>query len=164
MFLLKTLSATLQTPLTRDDVLGTYAGLRPLVEGEGEGGGDRTADLSRRHAVIGGGGGLVSIVGGKLTTYRRMAQDAVDAAVRAGGLAGRAGPCRTRALPLLGAAGRDALAAVPAPRRLVDRHGTEAPAVVALAGGDPDLLAPVAPGLDVLGVAGLHAAAAEGGA
>src|SRR4051794_950722 len=106
MFLLQTLSATLQTPLTRDDVLGTYAGLRPLVEGDGE----KTADLSRRHAVIRGDGGLVSVVGGKLTTYRRMAEDAVDAAVQAGGLGAKAGPCRTRDVPLVGAAGRDALA------------------------------------------------------
>ena len=73
-------------PLGRADVVGTYAGLRPLVEGDGE----RTADLSRRHAIIRGEGGLVSVVGGKLTTYRRMAEDAVDAAVAAGGLpAGR---------------------------------------------------------------------------
>ena len=104
----------------------------------------------------------MSIVGGKLTTYRQMAQDAVDAAIEAGGLADAAGPCRTRDLPLVGAAARDALAAVAAPSRLVDRHGTEAPAVLALAAGDPQLLAPVAPGLDVLGVEVLHAARAEG--
>jgi len=159
-FLLSTLSTALAVPLTQQDVAGTYAGLRPLVDADGPP--TRTADLSRRHAVIRGGGGLVSIVGGKLTTYRRMAQDAVDAAIDAGGLAGAAGPCRTRDLPLVGAASRSALAAVLAPRRLVDRHGTEAPAVVALAGGDPELLAPVAPGLDVLGVEVLHAARAEG--
>jgi glycerol-3-phosphate dehydrogenase len=156
-FLLTTLSTALAVPLTQDDVVGTYAGLRPLVDGEG-----KTADLSRHHAVIRGDGGLVSIVGGKLTTYRRMAQDAVDAAIEAGGLADAAGPCRTRDLPLVGAAPRSALAAVAAPSRLVDRHGTEAPAVVALAGGDPELLAPVAPGLDVLGVEILHATLAEG--
>jgi glycerol-3-phosphate dehydrogenase len=157
-FLLKTLSGALAIPLTEDDVVGTYAGLRPLVDRDD----DKTADLSRRHAVIRSGGGLVSIVGGKLTTYRRMAQDAVDAAIEAGGLTDTAGPCRTRDLPLVGAAARDALAAVAAPSRLVDRHGTEAPAVVALAAGDPQLLAPVAPGLDVLGVEVLHAARAEG--
>jgi glycerol-3-phosphate dehydrogenase len=156
-FLLSTLSAALETPLTRNDIAGTYAGLRPLVDGDG-----RTTDLSRRHAVIRGGGGLVSIIGGKLTTYRRMAEDAVDAAVAAGGLTAQAGPCQTRHLPLVGAASRDALGAVPAPARLVDRHGTEAPSVMALAGGDPALLAPVAPGLDVLGVEVLHAIAAEG--
>jgi glycerol-3-phosphate dehydrogenase len=155
-FLLATLSASLDVPLTREDVAGTYAGLRPLVEGDA----GRTADLSRRHAVIRGDGGLVSVVGGKLTTYRRMAQDAVDAAVAAAGL--EAGPCRTQDLPLVGAAPRDTLAAIPAPRRLVERHGTEAPAVLARAGGDPELLAPVLPGLDVLAVEVLHAAAVEG--
>jgi glycerol-3-phosphate dehydrogenase len=155
-FLLATLSTALAVPLTQSDVAGTYAGLRPLVDGVG-----KTSDLSRRHAVI-RSGGLVSVVGGKLTTYRRMAQDAVDAAIDAGGLAGTAGPCRTRDLPLVGAASRDALRAIPAPARLVDRHGTEAPAVVALAAGDPELLAPVAPGLDVLGVEILHAMRAEG--
>jgi glycerol-3-phosphate dehydrogenase len=159
MFLLDTLSGALEVPLGREDVLGAYAGLRPLVEAGGAS--TRTADLSRRHAVIAGDGGLLSIVGGKLTTYRRMAQDAVDAAVAAGGLAG-AGPCRTRTLPLVGAASRQELASVPAPARLVDRHGVEAPAVLALAGGDPELLAPVAPGLDVLGVEVLHAVRAEG--
>jgi len=54
------------------------------------------------------------------------------------------------------------LAAVAAPRRLVERHGTEAPAVLARAGGDPELLAPVVPGVDVLAVEVLHAAAVEG--
>jgi glycerol-3-phosphate dehydrogenase len=156
MFLIDTLSTALEAPLGREDVLGAYAGLRPLIEGDG-----RTSDLSREHAVIRGDGGLVSIVGGKLTTYRRMAQDAVDAAIAAGGLAG-AGPCRTRRLALIGAAPRRELAAVQAPARLVDRHGTAAPAVLALAGGDHELLAPVAPGLDVLGVEVLHAVLAEG--
>jgi glycerol-3-phosphate dehydrogenase len=154
-FLLATLNSALETPLAREDVLGTYAGLRPLVAAEG-----RTADLSRRHAVFRHGGGLVSIVGGKLTTYRQMAQDAVDAAIEAGGLHAR--PCRTTDVPLLGAAPRQALAAIPAPARLVDRYGTEAPEVMALAHGDPQLLAPLAPGLDVLGVEVLHAARAEG--
>jgi glycerol-3-phosphate dehydrogenase len=154
-FLLATLNSALETPLGREDVLGTYAGLRPLVAAEG-----RTADLSRRHAVFRHGGGLVSIVGGKLTTYRQMAQDAVDAAIEAGGLHAR--PCRTTDVPLLGAAPRQALAAIPAPARLVDRYGTEAPEVMALAHGDPQLLAPLAPGLDVLGVEVLHAARAEG--
>lgn len=62
----------------------------------------------------------------------------------------------------MGAAPRQALAAIPAPARLVDRHGAEAPAVLALAQGDPALLAPVAPGLDVLLVEVLHAMRAEG--
>jgi glycerol-3-phosphate dehydrogenase len=156
LYLLETLSAALEIPLTRDDVLGAYAGLRPLVDGDGA-----SADLSREHAVIRGAGGLISVIGGKLTTYRKMAEDAVDAAVATGGLRS-AGPCRTARLPLVGAAPRQALASVPAPARLVDRHGAEAPAVLARAEGDLELLAPLAPGLDVLGVEVLHAVAAEG--
>jgi glycerol-3-phosphate dehydrogenase len=155
-FLLRTMSAALERPLDRADVVGTFAGLRPLVDGAE----DRTADLSRRHAVVRGEGGLVSVVGGKLTTYRRVAEDAVDAAVDAARLP--AGPSRTRTIALVGAAPRQALAAIPAPSRLVDRHGTEAPAVLALAGGDPELLAPIAPGLDILRVEVLHALRAEG--
>ena len=121
-FLLETISGALEVPLTDADVLGTYAGLRPLVDGAP---GTRTADLSREHLVLRGPGGLVSVVGGKLTTYRRMAQDAIDAT----GLTDR--PCRTRDLPLLGAAPREALARVEGPERLVRRFGTEAPTVLA---------------------------------
>lgn len=156
-FLLETLSVALERPLTEDDVIGTFAGLRPLVDSAAD---QRSADLSREHLVREDPGGRITVVGGKLTTYRQMAEDAVDAAVRAGALL--AGPSRTAQLPLVGAAPRAALAAVPAPARLVDRHGTEAPDVLALAAGDRDLLAPLAPGLDVLRVEVLHAVRAEG--
>lgn len=128
-FLLDTIGTAVAEPLDRSDLLGTYAGLRPLLDtGTGA-----TADLSRRHAVLTAADGLLTVVGGKLTTYRRMAEDAVDATglttVR----------CRTRRLPLVGATG---LEAVRAPRRLIAKYGSEAPDV--LAGGDSD---PVAPGL-----------------
>jgi glycerol-3-phosphate dehydrogenase len=85
-FLLEMASSALARPLTRDDVIGRFAGLRPLVAA----GGGKTADLSRRHAVVTGPNGVVTVVGGKLTTYRRMAQDAVDAL----GLATGASPTR----------------------------------------------------------------------
>jgi glycerol-3-phosphate dehydrogenase len=135
-FLLDVISAVFDRPLGREDVAGAYAGLRPLLDAGG-----RTADLSRRHAVLTSADGVVTVVGGKLTTYRRMAQDAVDAAVRRGRL--YAGPCRTRDLPLVGAAPRE---------RLVRRYGTEAGAVLADARdrtglGDAALLAPVADGV-----------------
>lgn len=156
-FLLQTISSALARPLAPEDVVGTFAGLRPLVAGAP---GVSTADLSRRHAIVRGERGLVSVIGGKLTTYRRIAEHAVDVAVGAAGLS--ALECRTRELPLVGAAPRQALASIPAPGRLVDRHGVEAPGVLALAGGDPALLAPVAPGLDVLLVEVLHALRAEG--
>jgi glycerol-3-phosphate dehydrogenase len=90
-FLLEVGSSALARPLTRDDVIGRFAGLRPLVAS----GSGKTADLSRRHAVVTGPNGVVTVVGGKLTTYRRMAQDAVDAL----GLA--AGPSRTRDIRLI---------------------------------------------------------------
>ena len=73
-FLLATASHVLQRNLTRDDVIGSYAGLRPLLQADG-----RTADLSRHHAVLRAPNGVITIVGGKLTTYRRMAADAVNA-------------------------------------------------------------------------------------
>ncbi|RNL60653.1 glycerol-3-phosphate dehydrogenase/oxidase [Nocardioides marmoriginsengisoli] len=123
-FLLDVISRVLETPLTRDDVVGAYAGLRPLLKSDGS-----TADLSRKHAVLTSDTGVITIVGGKLTTYRRMAEDAVDAAVAQRSLA--AGPCRTKALPILGAADADTLAHVAAPPRLVRRFGTEAPDVLA---------------------------------
>jgi glycerol-3-phosphate dehydrogenase len=122
-FLLETVSSALRSPLTRGDLLGTFAGLRPLLHT----GGDSTADISRRHAVITASDGLVTIVGGKLTTYRRMAQDALDAALDSAGIT--AAPCSTRRLPLVGAASREALEAVAAPARLVHKYGTEAVAV-----------------------------------
>jgi glycerol-3-phosphate dehydrogenase len=146
-FLLDTLSRGLERSLSRADVIGTYAGLRPLLAGA-EG---RTADLSRRHTVVQGGDGLWTVLGGKLTTYRRMAQDVVDKLTDV--------PARTRDLPLVGATGsmpRDV------PVRLVRRYGAEARAVAALAGGDARLLEPVAPGLPVLGVELRWGVVAEG--
>jgi glycerol-3-phosphate dehydrogenase len=147
-FLLDVIGSVLARPVTREDVVGAYAGLRPLLDADG-----RTADLSRRHAVLTSPTGVVSVVGGKLTTYRRMAEDAVDVAVARRGLP--AGPCRTRLLPLVGAAPREALERVEAPRRLVRRYGAEAPAVLASAVGvsglaAEELLAPVSDDLPVM--------------
>ena len=148
-FLLDVVSGVLARPLARHDVVGAYAGLRPLLDaGDGS-----TADLSRRHAVLTGPDGVVTVVGGKLTTYRRMAEDAVDAALAASRISG-AGPSRTRTLPLLGAAPRPVLATLGEPERLVRRYGTEAALVLASAReqtglGDDELLAPVAPGVPV---------------
>jgi glycerol-3-phosphate dehydrogenase len=142
-FLLDVLNSVLDVALRPSDVLGAYAGLRPLLA-QGD---SRTADISRRHAVIDDPDGIISVVGGKLTTYRRMAQDAVDAAVSARRLP--AGPCRTRRLPLPGAASRAQLARVPAPRRLVQRYGTEA--VDVLAGAPVELRRPIGPDIPVTG-------------
>ncbi len=150
-FLLDVVSAAFARQLHRDDVVGAFAGLRPLLDLSANGDGS-TADLSRRHAVLTSRTGVVTVVGGKLTTYRRMAEDAVDAAVTAAGL--DAGPCRTRRLPLLGAASREVLAGLELPARLVRRYGTEAELVLAAARevsglADDELLAPVADGVPV---------------
>ncbi|MGY1741223.1 MULTISPECIES: glycerol-3-phosphate dehydrogenase/oxidase [unclassified Blastococcus] len=133
--LLETVNRVLAEPLTRDDVVGSYAGLRPLVlpASAGSGPGDATADLSRKH-LLSWEGAVLTVVGGKLTTYRAMAEETVDAVVaRLGRGAVRSVTAR---LPLVGAAPRPALARVDAPPRLVARYGTEAPAVAAL-GAEP---------------------------
>jgi glycerol-3-phosphate dehydrogenase len=93
--------------------------------------------------VITSDDGLVTIVGGKLTTYRRMAQDALDTALAQSDVAVRRS-CLTHRIPLVGAADRAQLAAVRAPARFVQRYGVEAPEVIA---GPPSLLEPIAPGL-----------------
>jgi glycerol-3-phosphate dehydrogenase len=149
-FLVDTASAALARPLDRADVVGAFAGLRPLLRAGG-----RTADLSRRHAVLTSRTGVITVVGGKLTTYRRMAQDAVDAAVRVAGLP--AGPCRTTRLPLAGATSRAELARLAATgpsARLVRRYGADAALVLDASREvsgltDHDLLAPVAEGIAV---------------
>nr|WP_254050695.1 glycerol-3-phosphate dehydrogenase/oxidase [Dietzia sp. WMMA184] len=146
-FLLDVVNRALEVRLTRDDVLGTFAGLRPLVDsGDGD-----TADLSRDHALRTSDNGLVTITGGKLTEYRLMAEQVVDLVAGRAGLP--AGPCRTADLPLVGAPGHPvaAVAATSAgllPASLVARYGQEAGTVVAASLLDRPLEA-VAEGLDV---------------
>ena len=144
-FLLDVVGTAFGRTLRRDDVAGAYAGLRPLLETVGT---DSTADLSRKHAVLTSRTGVVTVVGGKLTTYRRMAQDAVDAI----GLT--TAPCVTASTPLLGAASRADLARLEQPARLVRRYGTEAALVRNTARtvsglSDAELLAPIADGIPV---------------
>ena len=104
--------------------------------------------------------GAVTVVGGKLTTYRQMAQDAVDVIAARAGV--RAGPCRTSRLALVGA--QPAGAGVPAgiPERLVRRFGAEAEEVAALTGGRGELLEPLAPGVPALAVEVLAAVERQG--
>jgi glycerol-3-phosphate dehydrogenase len=133
--LLGTVNRVLADPLTAADVVGAYAGLRPLVlpASAGTGPGDATADLSRKH-LLHRAGSVLTVVGGKLTTYRAMAEETVDAALDV--LGGGARRSVTARLPLVGAAPRRVLAAVDAPARLVARYGTEAAQVHAL-GAEP---------------------------
>lgn len=134
-FLLETISTVLAEPLTRSDVCGTFSGLRPLLRGR-HADDEQTADLSRRHAVIEEDDGVLSVVGGKLTTYRRMAQGGVDAAVRRRGLP-TARASVTSDLPLVGAWPRARSGEVRAAARLVRRYGAEAPFVAGLGATGP---------------------------
>lgn len=144
-FLLATLSRALATPLSSADVLGRYAGFRPLLDT----GAGSSADISRRHAIVSSADGrMLTLVGGKLTTYRRMAQDVVDRVTARHG-----GPSsRTARLPLVGATAPRALADRQVPARLARRYGAEAPAVAAMAQSDRSLLEPLFDGTPVLGV------------
>lgn len=143
--LLDTINKALERPLSTDDVRGVFSGLRPLVEEVGAGVSPSTADLSRKHLVAVGENGLITVVGGKLTTYRAMAEDAVDEAVSRSGL--RAGPCHTAELPLIGATGTPDESGLPS--SLIARFGAEAPNVLDVA-QVPDAGAPIAPGIDVI--------------
>lgn len=150
-FLLEVLNRALRTPIRRDQVRGAYAGLRPLVDT----GGTSTADISRRHLVAVSEGGFVNVLGGKLTTYRRMAEDAVDRAVVLASLP--AAPCRTAALPLVGA-----VAAPCRPASALDwRYGAEAGQVLARARCAAPR-EPIADGIDVTRAEVEFAVRAEG--
>ncbi len=151
-YLLGHVNAVLTDPLRVDDVVGVYAGLRPLIAGASS----ETAKLSREHAVAEPAPGHVVVAGGKFTTYRVMAADAVDVATRSLGRA--AAPSLTRHLPILGAVGyhelradRAALAArsglpVSTVERLLGRYGSVVTDLFDMIDRDPALAAPLAGG------------------
>ncbi|MGB3353025.1 MAG: glycerol-3-phosphate dehydrogenase/oxidase [Mycobacterium sp.] len=144
-FLLDTVNTALDTALGPADVVGAYAGLRPLIDT----GAGRTADVSRDHAVVESPSGVISVIGGKLTEYRFMAEDVVDRAVTLRGLT--AGVCRTRNLPLVGAPANPVASlrsSADLPGSLVARFGAEAPNVIARAGCERPI-DQVAEGIDV---------------
>jgi glycerol-3-phosphate dehydrogenase len=187
-YLLRAVNRWTSAALTPADVTGTWAGLRPLVSGARNA---RTADLSRRHAVVVSPDGLVTVTGGKLTTYRRMAADTIDAAVGQLGQAGQSGqagqagqtaqagqagrsprrtPSSTARLPLIGAGDRSAPGldiplsdrlSVSSRTHLEGRYGSEAPQVLALAAADPSLLEPLVSGLPYLRAEAVWAARVE---
>ena len=145
-FLLDTVNTALDVALSPDDVIGAYAGLRPLIDA-GEG---RTADVSREHRVVESPSGVLSVIGGKLTEYRYMAEDVLDRAVALRGLT--ATGCRTRNLPLVGAPSNPVAtlrSPVELPGSLVARYGAEAPNVIAAASCDRPT-EQVADGIDVI--------------
>ena len=155
-YLVSAVNAFVSSPISEADVLGTWAGLRPLVKGAAT---ERTADLSRRHDVRTSAEGLVTVTGGKLTTYRRMAADTVDAALAQlgrGGRQRRRSP--TRRLRLHGAEGGRPPAT---DGHLPSRYGGEAARVSTLASSRPEWGAPLVPGLPYLAAEAVWAAREE---
>jgi glycerol-3-phosphate dehydrogenase len=171
-YLLRNVNKFLRRKIEHTDLLGTYAGLRPLLAPAGTNAGTTTSALSRDHAVIEGPEGMVTIVGGKYTTYRIMARDAVDAAARPLGRA--LPPTPTAALPLVGAVGCRVVAnqlprlstgyGVPEPalRRMLHRYGDELPDVLAPIANDRSLGVPVTGTAGYLPVEFLRAVTHEG--
>jgi glycerol-3-phosphate dehydrogenase len=167
-YVLGQVNSVLATPLTREDVEGVYAGLRPLLAGEN----DQTSKLSREHVVAHPAPGLVVVAGGKYTTYRVMAKDAVDEAAR--GLDFRVAPSCTDEVPLLGAEGyraawnaRQRTAAradlhVARVEHLLRRYGSLTEQVLALSAQRPELARPLPGAEDHLAAEVVYAATHEG--
>jgi len=153
-YLLRAINGAVTTTITEADILGTWAGLRPLVRAATS---ERTADLSRRHSVRASAGGVITVTGGKLTTYRRMAADTIDVAVKELGVAGRR-PSRTKHVLLHGASGWDS-AALPA--ELATRYGGDAREVLALLRADATLTEPIVAGLPYSRAEVVYAARSE---
>jgi glycerol-3-phosphate dehydrogenase len=167
-YVLDQVNRVLAVPLTRDDVEGVYAGLRPLLAGES----DTTSKLSREHTVAHPVPGLVMIAGGKYTTYRLMARDAVDAVGH--GLDGKVAPSCTDQIPLAGADGFQALwnsrhtiarssgLHVARIEHLLRRYGGLTGELLDMIAADPGLGKPLAGADDYLRVEAVYAVTHEG--
>ena len=150
-YVLRALNASVTTGITADDITGVWAGLRPLVKAASSG---RTADLSRHHALHTSDSGVISITGGKLTTYREMAQDTVDAVAKQLGVSTA---CSTQKLPLLGAKGhRPQPVGTPA-AHLAGRYGSLVAEVQTLVTTEPSLGQPLVPGMPYLRAEAVYA-------
>ena len=167
-YLLEQANAALARPLVRDDIVGVYAGLRPLIAGEG----DDTTQFSREHAVAQPTDGLISIAGGKYTTYRVMAADAVDMAVE--GIERSVPKSTTEDIPLIGADAWESTWKDAAPRlagehglpehlveRLLWRHGSVVTSVLDIADDEPEY-AEILPGGGYLAAEAIYAVRHEG--
>jgi glycerol-3-phosphate dehydrogenase len=167
-YVLDHINSVLARPLTHDDIEGVYAGLRPLLAGES----DETSKLSREHAVGRVAPGMVAIAGGKFTTYRVMAADAIDAASH--DLRKGVAPSITDQVRLLGADGYHALVNQidtiaeeyglhpHRVRHLLDRYGSSIYEVLETADDRPELLLPIPAASDYLQAEAVYAATHEG--
>ncbi|MHB8219337.1 MAG: glycerol-3-phosphate dehydrogenase/oxidase [Acidimicrobiales bacterium] len=166
-YLLEAVNAVTSARLTRADITGVWAGLRPLLAPQGNRHqSERTADLSRRHTVTASPNGVITVTGGKLTTYRKMAEDTVDqVSAKLGGAKRR---CVTSSLRLRGSRrsepvdpGRSSDLDAGVEEHLRARFGDELGAVLDTADGRPELLSPLIAGLPYLGVEVVYAARHE---
>jgi glycerol-3-phosphate dehydrogenase len=167
-YILEHVNSVLRDPLTRDDVEGVYAGFRPLLSGRS----DDTAKLSREHTVATPAPGLVVVTGGKYTTYRVMAKDAIDVAVR--GLDRVLPASATERVPLLGAEGFEVLwnerqriadrsgLHVVRVEHLLRRYGSAVTDLLRLVEADPSLARPLPGAEDYLRAEAVYAASHEG--
>jgi glycerol-3-phosphate dehydrogenase len=163
-------NAVFKGALVEQDVLGAWAGVRPLVRQQGT---DSMSDISRRHTLVEGSGGMLTITGGKLTTYRRMAKDVVDRICDKDGKKGR---CRTDEIPLSGTrpvadliadntARAEALGLGPeVVDSLVRQCGESATHVLSLVAADPALGQQLSPHSPHIAAEVVHAARSEGAA
>ncbi len=164
-YLLRAINASCTTTISATDIVGTWAGLRPLVKSAHT---SRTADLSRGHQLTTSPSGLITITGGKLTTYRHMAKDTVDVVARA---IGRRDATRsqTATIRLRGADGFDGAAELakqtglshPTAEHLADRYGGEVTEILALIAQDSSLAEPLVPGLKYVRAEAIFAARYE---
>ncbi len=165
-YLLDHVNQFMDVHLTPDDVAGTYAGLRPLLAVPGK----TSAQLSRTHAVMEGPAGMISIIGGKLTTFRKMAQDCVDYLLRR---EQDRRECRTAAIVLDGGEGTDEAARhlrdvagrlgwdPSLVNRLTQAYGSHASTVAAIAGESRELAEPFLPGMPIIAAEVVYAARYE---
>jgi len=160
-YLLDAVNAATTSNLTRADVTGVWAGLRPLLAppSDGHHQSERTSDLSRRHTVRTSLHGVVTVTGGKLTTYRKMAEDTMAQVVQMLPEEPTVKRCVTRRLRLRGAPRPGSGHSVDG--HLWGRYGTESDAVLAVAEGRPELLEPVVEGLPYIGAEVVYAAREE---
>ena len=136
-YVLKALNAAVMTNISADDVTAVWSGLRPLVKSvNGEKISSRTADLSRRHKVSKSKSGVITIAGGKLTTYRKMAQDTIDEALTQ---LQKSAKCKTKNLKLIGATTSTPKTNAKSAMHLAARFGTEAKLINEMIAENPSL-------------------------
>jgi glycerol-3-phosphate dehydrogenase len=143
-YLLRHIAPYLSAPIDREDILSVFSGLRPLVTGKE----NKTSKLSREHHIDISQSGLVTVAGGKWTTYRQMAEDTLDAAVRGGLLERRS--CITRTVPLWACPAGDC-AREAGNNPYLAEYGTDILAIQALEGENPEWRAPLDPALPYTG-------------